>query len=307
MPFRSLLIKSSVLVPLAVMVALGLTASAAAQSPPAPERGWLGVGVRDLAAPTAVGLPEGAAHVEVNDVYPGSGAAIAGLELGEIILAIDDVPVTTPKELIAQLETRTRGAVVKLTLWRQRARQDVTVTLGARPDINQITKDRLIDQPLPADLTFVDLETGEKVTLGSLRGKPVLLEYWATYCGPCKKIVPWLTELKRRHRADGLTILSVTAEEREDVDAFLDVRKDFDDSDIVLDPSFIMRDRLGLRSLPTIVYVDREGVARSVTIGAVPFEEMRQHVTALLARPAAKPRKADAPPAKARPIATTTP
>ncbi len=73
-----------------------------------------------------------------------------------------------------------------------------TVTVGGHP---------LYGQPAPE----IDLETfdGERMTLSSLRGHPVLINFWATWCGPCRDEFPLMVETYEAHADDGLEILGV--------------------------------------------------------------------------------------------------
>ncbi len=72
----------------------------------------------------------------------------------------------------------------------------------------------VIDQPAPA-LVLKQLN-GEVFDLSKLRGKVVLVNYWATWCAPCKKDMPVLNSFYRRHRGEGLEIVGVSADRPQD-------------------------------------------------------------------------------------------
>lgn len=57
-------------------------------------------------------------------------------------------------------------------------------------------------------------------TLSELRGSVVLVEFWATWCGPCVAGIPHMNELHKKYRADGLRVLSFTDEDRETIEKF---------------------------------------------------------------------------------------
>ncbi len=72
----------------------------------------------------------------------------------------------------------------------------------------------LMDLPAPS-LVLTQLN-GEAFDLAKLRGKVVLVTYWATWCAPCKKEMPILNSFYRRHRGDGLEIIGVSADRPQD-------------------------------------------------------------------------------------------
>ncbi|HEX4605170.1 MAG TPA: redoxin domain-containing protein, partial [Candidatus Angelobacter sp.] len=57
---------------------------------------------------------------------------------------------------------------------------------------------------------------GKSISLASLRGKAVLLNFWATWCGPCKIEMPWLVELQKKYGPQGLQIVGVAMDDTED-------------------------------------------------------------------------------------------
>jgi thiol-disulfide isomerase/thioredoxin len=68
----------------------------------------------------------------------------------------------------------------------------------------------LLNKPAP-NFTLQDL-SGNKVSLADYKGKAVLINFWATWCGPCKLETPWLVELRQQYADKGFEILGISAE-----------------------------------------------------------------------------------------------
>ncbi len=116
---------------------------------------------------------------------------------------------------------------------------------------------------------------GQKVRLQDLRGKVVLLNFWATWCPPCKAEMPDLDALHREYGASqGFTVLGVNMEESaEVVAAFAQERRI--SFPLLLDTDGQVSGKLFVvRSLPTSMIIDREGYIRDVWTGQISKEAM---------------------------------
>jgi thiol-disulfide isomerase/thioredoxin len=112
-----------------------------------------------------------------------------------------------------------------------------------------------------ADFTLRDLD-GANVTLSSFRGtNVVILDFWATWCGPCRMAMPVLQNLRNRFGARGLVVLSINL--REDpglVQQFVLANKYT--MRILLDSDGTVTGTWGVSGIPTLVVVDKEGIVR---------------------------------------------
>ncbi len=114
------------------------------------------------------------------------------------------------------------------------------------------------------------LETvdGETVTLSDYRGQPVVINFWATWCAPCREEMPLLQETYDAHRDEGLVVIGINVRETpEEVKRFLDeVRVEFP---VLLDSEAAVVNRYLVTSLPLTFFVDREGRLRTVVVGGM--------------------------------------
>jgi thiol-disulfide isomerase/thioredoxin len=70
-------------------------------------------------------------------------------------------------------------------------------------------------KPANLDFTLKDV-AGKDVKLASLKGKVVLLDFWATWCGPCKIEIPWFIEFQNKYGKDGLQVVGVSVDDTQD-------------------------------------------------------------------------------------------
>ena len=111
---------------------------------------------------------------------------------------------------------------------------------------------------------------GAALDLAALRGRVVLVDFWASWCEPCRRELPELEALHRRYHDAGLTVLGVNIdEERAVVDAFLrdQVPVTFP---VLHDPTQTLADRWAPPKMPTLYLVDRDGTIGRVFPGEVP-------------------------------------
>ncbi len=143
--------------------------------------------------------------------------------------------------------------------------------------------------PRPAPAFAVRDLDGRKVTLDSLRGRVVLLDFWATWCAPCVKSMPELEALHRKHAARGLTVLGVSTDEGglEPVRKFVQARKV--SYPIALDderaPAWAV---YRVKAVPSAFLIDRGGNIVAQWTGAAPKrKELEAKLEQLLAEESA--------------------
>lgn len=132
------------------------------------------------------------------------------------------------------------------------------VTTGALPPAPAI------GHPAP-DFTLAAME-GESVTLSDLRGQPVVMNFWASWCGPCRSEMPELQRLHDRLADAGVVMLGVNQGETPEVVARYrdEIGVDFPTA---LDQRTGVSQQYLVNSLPTTFFIDRDGVIQTLFIG----------------------------------------
>jgi thiol-disulfide isomerase/thioredoxin len=96
----------------------------------------------------------------------------------------------------------------------------VAAMLGAWPACNSHIASPESAEQAPLDFVLTDV-SGQDVDLAAFRGQPLVINFWATWCGPCRVEVPWFVEFADKYRDQGLTIVGISVDDvPEDIEAF---------------------------------------------------------------------------------------
>jgi cytochrome c biogenesis protein CcmG/thiol:disulfide interchange protein DsbE len=126
---------------------------------------------------------------------------------------------------------------------------------------------------------------GKTVKLSDLRGKAVLLNFWATWCGPCKVEMPWLVDLQKKYGEQGLQIVGIAMED--DPAPVEEFTKNIGVNYTILMGKNAVGDAYSVLGLPTTYYIDRSGKILDRHIGLVSLSEIEEHIKTSLASQAA--------------------
>ena len=111
--------------------------------------------------------------------------------------------------------------------------------------------------------------SGQVVSLAALRGQPVVVDFWASWCAVCRTALPALDALARRRAGDGVRVLAVNVDRsRAAADAWLAARLPSPAVTVLLDPEGATLARFGADGMPALYVVDRDGVVRLALSGA---------------------------------------
>ena len=187
-------------------------------------------------------------------IHDASPAAVAGIMVGDEIETVEGHAVASTAELDALVDERDVGARVLIRVRRASASLDLVATLTAKPDIDRMTRS-LVGKPAPDFV--VSTVDGRSLSLASLRGKIVLLDFWATWCGPCKYTTPMLEKLAAKYRHVEFLGLSDEDAATQGAGAFTHA---IDEDDKVAHAYFV-------EGMPTFVLIDANGIVRYVGFG----------------------------------------
>ena len=205
--------------------------------------------------------------------------ALADLDAALQLLAANDAGERVPVyalRLTAMEESGTKPEVIRA--WLQERRSDPAAVLAAESALS--AGQQLAGQPSPPfKLKRVDGKPGE-IDLGALRGKPVLIDFFATWCKPCALTAPALTKVAGRWQPKGLVVLSVSLDTKDTVAGI---------------PAWIatyaidwpiVGETLGwdsevaaawhVESIPRLILIDAQGVVRDTDLGGATPDEVEQ-------------------------------
>lgn len=103
-------------------------------------------------------------------------------------------------------------------------------------------------------------------------GRVLYLDFWASWCGPCRQSFPWMEAMKKTYEAQGFDVLAVNLDaNRADADKFLrEFRPNFP---VRYDPAGALAISFKVKSMPSSVLIDRHGVVRYNHVGFRPIDE----------------------------------
>jgi peroxiredoxin len=223
--------------------------------------------------------------VRIDQVVRGSPAERGGVRAGDRIVSIDGARVTGPEQVSRGVATHKVGDTVTLGIERTGNAINAAIVLAARPSSDELVRMHLVGAPAPAWSNVTAL-SGAPASLASLKGKVVLIDFWASWCGPCRMIAPRLSALKDRFGAQGLAVVGVTTDEAERAAVFAERHQMHYPS--VVDKDGDTSRAYGITGLPTMILVDKKGIVRDVFVGFDPTGDAHLEATVkkLLAEPA---------------------
>jgi peroxiredoxin len=138
-----------------------------------------------------------------------------------------------------------------------------------------------VDRNVAPDFELKD-ENGKTVKLSDYEGQVVLLNFWATWCGPCKMEIPWFVEFEKKNRDRGFAVLGVSMDEDgwDSVKPYLEYAKV--NYRVLIGNDQVAMMYGGVDSLPTTFLIDHDGKIAAVHIGLVSKTDYETDIQTLL-------------------------
>jgi len=141
--------------------------------------------------------------------------------------------------------------------------------------------------PRPAPAFVVETLEGRDRALGDFRGKVVLVDFWATWCKPCLKVMPRLQKLHNALSAEGFEVLGVSIDE--DEDRVVKIKKMVDKLDISYPVSLDAKQtpawhQFKVKAIPAMYLLDREGQIVAQWTGKIDYEDVEKEALRLLGK-----------------------
>ena len=141
-------------------------------------------------------------------------------------------------------------------------------------------------KPAPA-FVLEDLN-GKKVSLANYKGKAVLINFWATWCAPCKIETPWIIELRNQYASQGFEVLGISADDlnRDDPKEFAKDKMEISQSaqklhinyPVLIDGGTLDKQYGGLDELPTSFFINRKGTVVAAQLGLTSKDDIEANI-----------------------------
>ncbi len=164
--------------------------------------------------------------------------------------------------------------------WRRRARLLATLFAYGLSNDPTLIHSPLIGQKAP-DFELTTLDGTGTIRLSSLRGQVVVVNFWASWCGPCRVEHPALEAAWERYRDEGAVIVGVQYQDRPSAGLAFG-RELGGDWPVLRDPSSRTALAFGVTGVPETFFVDRAGTIRWKVFGPVDYGTLSDRITALL-------------------------
>lgn len=213
-------------------------------------------------------------HLALNviGVHPESGCFTAGMVAGDQIVGVQGQALTDMSQIQSAIAGHKAGQKIKIEIAREGQKKVLTVALTERPDdISSLTGSAIGSKIAKFGENFY--KNGEK---RKVKPKATLLDFWATWCGPCRKTLPVLANIYNKYSSKGVEVIGISSEGLSELNAFY-AKQHASPYPLYRDASQDLWRRYGIRAVPTLMLLDQDGYIKRVWSGA-PTEYMIEQI-----------------------------
>ena len=211
--------------------------------------------------------------LRVSGVHPESGCLAAGVVSGDLVIGIDGKDLVNVAQLQNVLKNAKVGSHVAIEIFREGKRIPLTVTLTERPDdISSLTGSAIGSKIAKFGNNFY--KNAEKRQEAP---KATLLDFWATWCGPCRQTLPVLEKMYNKYSSQGLEVIGISSEQKNTLLSFYK-KQHASPYPLYRDADQGLWRRYGIHAVPTLMLLDSNGYIKRVWSGAPSFEMLEKLV-----------------------------
>lgn len=226
---------------------------------------WLGLSFKKVQYENHLAL-------DVKGVHPGSGCVAAGIVAGDKVIGFAGKPLNDMSQITSVISSANAGQKVDVEVLRDGKKIKMKVTLTDRPDdISSLTGSAIGSKMAEFGKNFY--QNGEK---RKQKPKATLLDFWATWCGPCRQTLPILESIYSKLGNQGLEVIGIADENLSTLNAFYE-KQHRSPYPLYRDATKELWRRYGIRAVPTLMLLDSEGYIKGVWSG-VPNQKALEQI-----------------------------
>ncbi|MBA3502392.1 MAG: redoxin domain-containing protein [Myxococcota bacterium] len=231
---------------------------------------------QDESGPSWIGVRVDTEPVRITQVIRDAPGDKAGLRIGDELLTVNGEAVPTGPAFVERIRGTKNGDTLAVVVMRGGGKITLQIKVAPRPD--SIAENALIGKPAPA-FEAATLAGPFSSKLADLRGHVVILDFWATWCGPCAMTIPRLKQLHDKYAPNGLRIVGLSSEDPALIREFAGraamnytIAHDVEDK---ISGAYLRE------GIPMFVVIDKAGIVRHVIVGAN-MDAVEEAIPALL-------------------------